>query len=710
MSDPNADSSGTTSSFWNRQTFLSFLPANSQSRHTPIWTGWQVVEPDDFEPSNRGSRHGSGGSGNSGRRGSQGIRTPGEGSPRGSGEEVDPFLVRRSIHSGTVGNEMSQTKTDTDTLVSVPPAALTGAAPRSSPPRMGHIIPRDVLLQRMAEEDEANASHADIRLVKPSPKQDTKDEYSPLSPPPPLDPDGMKGLGVRTPRSTPDRSVGSRNHRSIHSEKSGGSLDDSHEQAELLVARRVRVGEPSRLPTIQSESETGTPPRSALGLSGLSNRLGRLSWFKRMSGAGPSSAPVEPEDTYTRSPPRSPPRSRGHSRPGSASRLLDDIDLEAGSPLSPRFLGDDSGVDMGLLGAASSDVRPLSSVSAKSASGTSGQSVYHDARSRPGSSVVEFPVPVISRESQERLAINPPPTYEQSLAPASTPNLPAAVDPLDMPIPAPSTQLGTSRPTFPPGLVSLPAPSAWRDSYPSSPNSSERSSSGIVIDIEDDPPEAQEEWRDLSTDRDGRRRTFGVPNVTPPQPGLRSQHPSIYTVRSQQLRPQGSRSPVRSLGASSGSHSGSHTHTGSASQPSITSPLRSVSSAQSLVISGYSDDRREGSDELYPISPPLSAVMGSMSSAGGHTRPPSYQVPPAMPPVPEVVATPASSTVRPVPSGTVTTSTTTGSSGTGTNSSVTTSATDPVTGAVLHFPAVPWRRDQRSDRTDSWGRRPREDW
>lgn len=182
---------------------------------------------------------------------------------------------------------------------------------------------------------------------------------------------------------------------------------------------------------------------------------------------------------------------------------------------------------------------------------------------------------------------------------------------------------------------------------------------------------------------------------------MSSQHPSVYTMRSH-LRPRGSRSPlsrspVHSAAPSSGSE---QTHTGSvSSRPSTHSPLRSMSSAQSLAIS--SDERREGSDELYPISPPLSAVMGSMSSGGG-TRPPSYQVPIVMPPVPEVI-TPTS----PPLSGTVTT---TGSSGTGTNSSVTTAATDPVTGAVLHFPPVPWRRDtQRSDRTDSWGRRPRED-
>ena len=197
--------------------------------------------------------------------------------------------------------------------------------------------------------------------------------------------------------------------------------------------------------------------------------------------------------------------------------------------------------------------------------------------------------------------------------------------------------------------------------------------------------------------------------MTPPQPGLRSQHPSIYTVRSQQLRPQGSRSPVRSLAASSGTHSGSHTHSGSASQPSITSPLRSVSSAQSLV---YSDERREGSDDLYPISPPLSAVMGSMSSAGGPTRPPSYQVPPPLPPLPEVHS-PVSPSRVPPGSGTMTSTTSSGTGGTGTSASVTTAGTDPITGVVLHFPPVPVRRNQQRSTekhdSDSWGVRRRED-
>lgn len=518
LSDPNIEPNAevTSSSFWNRQTFLSFLPTRTNSvRHTPIWTGWQLVEPDEFDPDVHHSGDGDGGGRSNG-----GARTPGEGSPRGSGEEIDPFLTRRSIHSGTIANDMSQTKKETDTLVSVPPAAILSGVARSSPPRAGHIIPREVLLQRMQEEDEHGPPYADIRIVEPSPQRD----YSPLMPPPPLDPDSLKGLGVRTPRTTSDLSVGSQKHgHSMHSEKSLGSLDESHEKAELLVARRVRVGEHARMPTIESEAGSSTTSQSALGLTGLSSRLGRLSWFKRMSftgaTAGPSTAQAE-EDSYT----RTPPRSRGHTRPGSQSHLLRDADLEAGP--TPRPSRRDSGVDIGLLDPSST--RPISSFSSKSASATSGHTVFHDAPSRPASSIVEFPVPVISPEAQEQLSRTPfdnrgtystpdlgipapPPAYEDgTLSQSRAERSPSNIDVLDMPAPAPVSQLPSSRPAFPPGLTGLPTPRTWRDSYMSSPDSSGRSSGGIAIDIEDEPPAAQEDWRDLSTDRDGRRRTFGT--------------------------------------------------------------------------------------------------------------------------------------------------------------------------------------------------------
>lgn len=57
----------------------------------------------------------------------------------------------------------------------------------------------------------------------------------------------------------------------------------------------------------------------------------------------------------------------------------------------------------------------------------------------------------------------------------------------------------------------MPQPRTWRDSYGTDASSPTDSSGvGIAIDIlDDEPPVAREGWRDMS-ERDGRRRTFGV--------------------------------------------------------------------------------------------------------------------------------------------------------------------------------------------------------
>lgn len=453
------------------------------------------------------------------------ARTPGEGSPRGSGEEMDPFLTRRSLRN----IPHAQTKTGTDALVSLPAAAAVGAgSSRNSPPHGGHIIPRDVLL-RMAEQDDFGIPY-DIRVVEPSPPQDR----SPLLPPPPLDPDGLTGLGVRQSRRASDKSIASQltQGRSLHSEKSSGSLDQA-DRAELLVARRVRVGDlartHSRLPTVESEIGTSDSTRSALGLSGLTGRLGRMSWFKRISSPGPSTqsalATTNITDSYTRTPPRSS-RHGSHSRPGSWTRLMNEGDVESNTGASHR----DSGLGLGFLTAGS---RPMSSVSAKSQTSASGNTVYYDARSRPASAAVEFPVPVISPEDQRELArvpadyrdtlsdayfdipANPPPAYDDSSLPRlRSGNVASNIDILDIPVPASASPFSSTRPVFPPGLNPLPYPH-WRNSYETGEvrSSSSRSSAGISIDIEDAPPVAQEGWRDIATDN--RRRTFGTVRLSP---------------------------------------------------------------------------------------------------------------------------------------------------------------------------------------------------
>ena len=496
---------------------------------------------------------------------SPGQRTPGEGSPRGSGEEVDALLTRRSIRSGTVAEEMTQQKTGTDTLVSVPAAV----AARPSPPRTGHILSREVLSRMVQEEEEAQRSiQGEIRIVQPSPPL----EYSPLLPPPPLDPDGLRG-----PRATARHS-----DQSLASHKSVLSLE-AQEGAELLTARRVRVSDlaPSRTASVQADPEAGTSSaRNTLGLQGLGGRLGRLSWFRRMTEAAGTSvgrsspSPTSPRDSghidvndpYTRTPPRTPrrlrprSRSRSRSRPGSWTRVaVDEPDL-------PTHSTRDSG--LGVLSGAS---RPISSLSAKSASAASGATVYHDAVSTPASDLLEFPLPVATslsgsrndssggngsqgvggngsdnpRQSQlnrqQQLLLlsgvgqpqppthvgyvmvppHDPPAYDDSSLPKlrSHSRLPSDIDVLDIPAPPPASPFTSSRPAFPPGLVQLPTPRTWRDSYPSPVYSgSSGGSIGIAIDVlEEEPPAAREGWRTLAsgvgtgiTTGEERRTTFGT--------------------------------------------------------------------------------------------------------------------------------------------------------------------------------------------------------
>ena len=482
-----AGAATSSSSFWNRQTTLL-----SQYRpRTPIWTGWEVVNADGSQGS-RASRNG-------GRESPP--HSPGEGSPRGSGEEADPFLTRRSLRSATLADE---TQTKSDTLVSMPAAAVVGSTATSSPRSQRqdrHIVPRDVLA-RMAESE---SSQYDIRVVQPSPPQD----HSPLLPPPPLDPDGLGVIGSTRPVS--DRSLASQHDRSVYSEKSAGSLEA--DPAELLVARRVRVGDfastPSpRITTLDPAGEPSTSRRSALGLTGLGARLGRLSWFKRLSSSG---SPAQTEagadtmvDTYTRSPPRSVRSS--HSRPGSWTRLMNEPDVEA-APLPASSTRRDSGLGLGLLTIGS---RPISSVSARS-----GNTVYESARSRPASSIIDFPEPVTSSILQEELTHSPPgenaafrgppPSYNdgQNVLSGWAEHPPSEIDILDSPAPGPLPSFNTGRPVFPPGLSALPR--SWRDSY-----TTDGVSSGEAVRIEDEPPSANDGWRDLAGERVGRRRTFGV--------------------------------------------------------------------------------------------------------------------------------------------------------------------------------------------------------
>ena len=175
------------------------------------------------------------------------------------------------------------------------------------------------------------------------------------------------------------------------------------------------------------------------------------------------------------------------------------------------------------------------------------------------------------------------------------------------------------------------------------------------------------------------------------------------------LSPYSSRSPSGSAGASSRSAlSHSRGHAGSSGASLVHS--NSVSF----------DDARAGRRHLGEAgevgSPPLSAVFPGRGFPGasppgtalGHRD--GDEVLPPLPPAYAPRADSASVTARPSAATMTGTVTSSGTRATGeeslTDLSVTTSQTDPITGAVVHFPRVPWR----SGAERAWGERPlRED-
>ena len=500
-----------SSSFWNRSTTVQSL-RRRKSTTLPIWTGWEMVNPEDL-------RH---------------PPSPGEGSPRGSGDEADPFLTRRSVRSGT---EMEHARTDTDTLVSLPAIARTGSV-RSIPKPAEHIIPRDVQMRLDEETSSDVPPYASVRMVE---RRSADDHETPLLPPP-----SFNSLGVAGARPSSHPSLASEKSkvaRSITSEKSAASNATDHEPegAELLTARRVHVGQMQ--PYASAGASTSTDPNAnILGLDRLAN-LGRMSWFRRMSflGVHPDAQPVptseEAADNYTRTPPR---HSRAGSRsvPGSPSRPSS-FAREQGPDSFGRRVGRDSGLAFGAAGE-----RPISSVSAHSAA--SGNTVFYDASSRPGSSMGTRstqgsgsspipPVPSIppahipqpSPLSQEvhRAAPSPESVYSEDaaghpsaydVAGKSEARSYTDVDVLDMPVPRPASPFSAASGLrmLPPGLVPLPSPAAWRNSHASSTTPATDTTSGVNIDVlEDAPPAADGTWRHLAggaQPTDGRRLTFGV--------------------------------------------------------------------------------------------------------------------------------------------------------------------------------------------------------
>jgi hypothetical protein len=474
------------------------------SYQTPIWTGWEIVDPTPADSQVNGNDR---------------DRPPGEGSPRVSGEEADPLLRR----SGATANGQPTTMANIGTrLVTVPPPAASGSnsgtnnsggsgarnsvstavsdygilihggytddptdssstdIPARPSTDMGfigdsrHIIPPSELLrieqERLEQEQLMRNEPLTTRSLSTVPEAIPED-YSPLSPPPVLDPDR-----VHSPSSP----------KASSSAMSGRSANEQ-ENPEVLTARRVRMSQlgPRSQPDLRSQdSRAGSSSGGwgSLGLGGIA-RLSRLSWFKKFKD--------EVQDTYTS------PRSRHVSRPSSwTARPLSDHDIEVG-----RALLDDDLLPPRALGLAGEGERPRSSVSARSA--ISGNTVYHDAESTVGTppAIPSLPRAYISGSTSGNTQglgeFAEPPSYESEQTAKDNDQAPRLVDVLDIPAPASVSQFSSASSRsvqFPPGLVTLRSPGSWYES-----SSSDGDNAGITIDVlEDTPPRAGDGWRAMA--------------------------------------------------------------------------------------------------------------------------------------------------------------------------------------------------------------------
>jgi len=485
-------------------------------------------------------------------------RTYGEGSPRHSGEETDPFL--QASHSPQA---MQDTAAEMGSRPGVPrvpvPSTSLSSSGSSSTNQSGYgtLLERPTLgiLPPTAEESELGPGgyHLTAEEMRQLDNESVlpRDEHSdytgayaisrdPVSHVRLLDPENVFGTHD-VPRPPPQVQ-----HRTRESVGSNPSIIDA-EDAALLTVRRVKVGE-SPVESPASMARTGF--LESIGLAGLSN-LTRLSWFgDENSNSG---------DNYSPTP------ARRHSRrsPTFQAVPLSDADVETGRAfLRPDSLGR---VRDGPLGLGPDGERPSSHMSATSASGGT---IWHDAHSSlPGTPQLALPPRAITpagvayperdwltgRDSPLRMANIPAPLTENPFVienerPDSPPVASPSGDVLDLPAPTPLTHfassssipddtgtvssIGLSKNPYPPGLEYMAKGRTW--SYDGSVASSpgwqgvthrvnladigEHQDPDVVDMLEEQPPHAQETWRSMTSSNTsasgygemGRRTTFGL--------------------------------------------------------------------------------------------------------------------------------------------------------------------------------------------------------
>ncbi|KAK7037819.1 hypothetical protein VNI00_010780 [Paramarasmius palmivorus] len=499
-----------------------------------------------------------------------GDRAPGEGSPRHSGEEADPFLQPSSRHGSHDNTQSSKGSSSTGsgygTVLPKPSAPGPETGPYAYMLASGdrHILSKDELrrLDEVDEEEEPYNPYSPQHQSHPTPPSAYHDPFSRQPYPEPLMP--------------PPRLVDPSRSSSRLSQHSGTSAVVMTAQREKLRAEAPQVisSSPS-----QASSATVTGKRNSATGSGLLGSLGLAGLGARIMGSASS---------------------RGSSRRNSYAPI--DSEADRFTDMPPR-MRERLTVNQG--------ERPISSVSAKS--GKSGETIYHSLPGTPlmppartlghSSSNLSREFGVLPRSSggvgdtPSTDRTQPPTAYEDTTlsSTATAPTSSGDVDILDLPAPrtVPSfTSLSASVPStmddkdkkkfpYPPGLLSMPAPEAWQETQGTTPSPGSFAASGYSHQALDDaPPRAPPDWAAIRraselavTDSlEDRRGTFGLsPALYQPSQPAHSEAASLHSHLSPSTGSGSSGHKQDHSGSSSSRRTGlSHTlsHSGSISEDS----------------------------------------------------------------------------------------------------------------------------------------------
>ena len=419
------------------------------------------------------------------------LRSPGEGSPVGSGDERDAFLRRSGDAPGGPRNGE--------------PTARLVDAPRSSQDSAGRPIgialtsgASVAIASRTSGRKSSRISGASDgarHIISREQLAQAQDPVSPQSPDFPKSPEEAE-LGPDAPLLPPpafNLNVSHGSRKSLLNSERSMTPGNDPESAMLYTAQRVRV-DTNAVPS----SSSGTSWPEAIGIPSILRR----SWL---------------------SPRRSNTPTTLSNKSSLLTRQLTDNELEVGRSLNAQLR-----TEMGYR----DGPRPISGVSTGSA--RSGNTMYFDAQSRDDVASTPPPVPPLpqgttstGRSGAAHAASSPlsgdpirapddselPPAYEPAASGSNKKD--DLADILDLPAPRPASpfaSVSSARalsPSPPPPGLTFPSPLVWRDPASTPANSS----AGIDIDLlEEAPPAAGESWRQLAqgSSMHERRTTFGM--------------------------------------------------------------------------------------------------------------------------------------------------------------------------------------------------------